>query len=130
MAGIRIDWNALELAFENHAPDVRAYLDRSSGEVLVLAGQVDDDDAAIIQVQAHPEQYLIIEAVASREQYRMMERFIETVVHEPLKLQLADSIVGKGAFRRFKTSSAVIPMSASAGSRSATSSCTSTSSSG
>ena len=32
----------------------------------------------------------------------MMERFIETVVHPALKERLQDSIVGKGAFRRFK----------------------------
>jgi len=31
-----------------------------------------------------------------------MERFIETVQHESLRQKLADSIVGKGAFRRFK----------------------------
>ncbi len=102
MSGIQIDWSALEAAFENHAPDVNSYLDRKSGEVLSIFSGGDDDDPAVLRVHAYPDQFLLIEPVPSREQYRMMERFIESVVHDTLKAQLKDSIVGKGAFRRFK----------------------------
>lgn len=100
MAGIRIDYAQLEAAFENHAPDVRSYLDRESGEIVVVREVGGGDEAE--QVQKSPDRYPLVEPVASREQYRMMERFIETVTFEPLKRQLSDAIVGKGAFRRFK----------------------------
>lgn len=99
MAGIQIDFTALEPAFENHAPDVSSFLDREGGEVLTFRGHSDE---RLQEVRGDPTRYLMIEPVASREQYRMMERFIETVRIEPLKRQLSDAIVGKGAFRRFK----------------------------
>jgi hypothetical protein len=102
MAGIHIDWSTLEQAFENHAPDVRSYLDRRSGEIVTVLGAGDDDDPLVQRIAQQPESFVIIEPVPSREQYRMMERFIETVTHPTLKERLADSIVGKGAFRRFK----------------------------
>jgi len=98
---VHIDWTSLEAAFENHAPDARCYLDRSVGEVLTIVGN-EEGDALAVRVQATPETYLRVEPIPSREQYRMMERFIATVVHTELKERLQDSIVGKGAFRRFK----------------------------
>ena len=102
MSGLQIDWTALEGAFENHAPDVKTYLDRKTGEIVGVFSTNDEDDPTILRIHAYPEQFILIEPVPSREQYRMMEKFIETVVHEGLKTQLKDSIVGKGAFRRFK----------------------------
>ncbi|TMQ20349.1 MAG: hypothetical protein E6J91_04255, partial [Deltaproteobacteria bacterium] len=39
---------------------------------------------------------------SSREQYRWMERFVGSVLDEPLRERLIISIDGKGAFRRFK----------------------------
>lgn len=100
MAGIHIDWTALEAAFENHAPDVKSYLDRQTGEVITVGS--DEGAPEALRVKARPEDHLRVEPVPSREQYRMMEQFIDTVTLEPLKEQLKDSIVGKGAFRRFK----------------------------
>jgi hypothetical protein len=94
MPGLVIDWAALELAFESHVPDQRAFLDRRTG-VLRFEGDpelVGMDPALLVR----------IEPVPSREQYRMMERFIATVINASLKDALQDSIVGKGAFRRFK----------------------------
>lgn len=102
MAGIQIDWSQLEQAFENHAPHIRSYLDRNTGELITVAGDRDDDDPMVMRVHARPEQFLVVDPVPSREQYRMMERFIDTVPPGALKEQLKDCIVGKGAFRRFK----------------------------
>ena len=104
MAGISIDFSALEASFENHAPDISTFLDKETGEILVFRGTADEagGEKTVGDIREKPERYILVEPVASREQYRMMERFIETVRIEPLKLQLADAIVGKGAFRRFK----------------------------
>jgi hypothetical protein len=46
--------------------------------------------------------YLRIDPVSSREQYRWMERFIPMVDHTELRTKLTQAIDGKGAFRRFK----------------------------
>jgi hypothetical protein len=46
--------------------------------------------------------YLRIDPVSSREQYRWMERFIPMVDDTDLRGKLAHAIDGKGAFRRFK----------------------------
>ena len=99
MAGIRIDWMLLEGAFESHAPDATSWLHRDTGELVTHS--FDADPAVRDRVGTNP-LWVVVQPVPSREQYRMMERFIETVTHAPLKERLQDSIVGKGAFRRFK----------------------------
>ena len=101
MTGIDIDWAGLEHSFENHAPDVRSYLDKKDGAIVTVS-DANENDPALLRVQAHPEQYLFVEPIPSREQYRMMEQFIDTVPAGTLKTTLGDAIVGKGAFRRFK----------------------------
>ncbi len=93
MAGLLIDWTSLEIAFESHVPEQRCFLDRRTGAIrFVEVGQPDDAGEHDIRVDPVP----------SREQYRMMERFIATVTNTALKEALQDAIVGKGAFRRFK----------------------------
>lgn len=97
---VPIDWEALEDAFENNAPEVHSYLHINTGEVLrVVDGVADPDMHSRI---AGNTAYLRVEPVSSREQYRWMERFIQMVEHPELKQKLASAIDGKGAFRRFK----------------------------
>src|SRR6188474_2727066 len=97
---VPIDWESLEDAFENNAPEVHSYLHLVSGEVLrVVDGIADPEMHARI---ASDSTYLRIEPVSSREQYRWMERFIPMVEEGELRDQLTSAIDGKGAFRRFK----------------------------
>ncbi len=97
---VPVDWEALEDAFENNAPEVHSYLHLTSGEVLrVVDGIADPDMHSRISGDT---QYLRIESVSSREQYRWMERFIQMVDEIELRGALAQAIDGKGAFRRFK----------------------------
>ena len=97
---VAVDWEALEDAFENNAPEVHSYLHLSTGDVLrVVDGVADPQMHARINVDAA---YLRIAPVSSREQYRWMERFIPMVDDAELRGKLAASIDGKGAFRRFK----------------------------
>ena len=97
---VPIDWEALEDAFENNAPEVRSYLNLTTGETLrVVAGIADPDMHARISASSD---YLRIDPVNSREQYRWMERFVPMVDDEELAGRLEDAIDGKGAFRRFK----------------------------
>ena len=97
---VPVDWEALEDAFENNAPEVHSYLHLTTGEVLrVVDGVADPQMHSRISVDAN---YLRIDPVSSREQYRWMERFIPMVDEGELKNKLVQAIDGKGAFRRFK----------------------------
>lgn len=97
---VPIDWEALEDAFENNAPEVHSYLHLVTGEVLrVVDGVADPQMHVRIASDAN---YLRIDPVSSREQYRWMERFIPMVDDAELRTKLTQAIDGKGAFRRFK----------------------------
>jgi hypothetical protein len=95
-----VDWEALEDAFENNAPEVHSYLHLTTGEVLRVVDGVADPHMHA-RISADPN-YLRIDPVSSREQYRWMERFIPMVDDTELRGKLAHAIDGKGAFRRFK----------------------------
>lgn len=100
MRDIPIDWEALEDAFENNAPEVHSYLHLVTGDVLRVVDGVADPQMHA-RIAADPN-YLRIDPVSSREQYRWMERYIPMVDHPELQAKLAQAIDGKGAFRRFK----------------------------
>jgi len=97
---VPVDWEALEDAFENNAPEVHSYLQIVTGEVLRVVDGIADPDMHA-RISAEPI-YMRIEPVSSREQYRWMERFIQMVEERELRSTLAQAIDGKGAFRRFK----------------------------
>ena len=97
---VPIEWEALEDAFENNAPEVHSYLHLGTGEVLrVVDGVAVPEMHARIAADAS---YLRVDPVSSREQYRWMERFIQMLDEGDLRDQLTAAIDGKGAFRRFK----------------------------
>ncbi|MCX5747846.1 MAG: UPF0158 family protein [Proteobacteria bacterium] len=97
-----LDFDALEIAVERNAPDTDSYLDLTSGRVLTIT--TGDPEATINrqQISDNIRNFLRVEPASSREQYRWMERFVGSVVDEPLRERLIISIDGKGAFRRFK----------------------------
>jgi hypothetical protein len=97
---VPIDWEALEDAFENNAPEVHSYLHLTTGEVLRVVDGVADPQMHVRI--ASDGNYLRIDPVSSREQYRWMERFIPMVEEPTLRGKLTQAIDGKGAFRRFK----------------------------
>ena len=97
---VPVAWEALEDAFENNAPEVHSYLHFDTGEVIRVVDGV--ADPAMHTRIMNDGQYLRIDPVSSREQYRWMERFIATVEDEELRRRLNIAIDGKGAFRRFK----------------------------
>src|SRR3984957_9081835 len=97
---IPVDWESLEDAFENNAPEVHSYLHLTTGEVLRVVDGVADPQMHVRI--ASDGNYLRIDPVSSREQYRWMERFIPMVEDNDLRGKLTQAIDGKGAFRRFK----------------------------
>jgi hypothetical protein len=97
---VPVDWEALEDAFENNAPEVHSYLHLGTGEVLrVVDGIADPQMHSRIAADSA---YVRVEPVSSREQYRWMERFIQMLDPGDLREELVLAIDGRGAFRRFK----------------------------
>ncbi len=105
---VPIAWEALEDAFENNAPAVHSYLQLETGEVLRIVDGV--ADPAMHERVSNDTNYLRVEPVSSREQYRWMERFIATVDEGELRNMLVAAIDGKGAFRRFKDALMTFPV--------------------
>jgi len=105
---VPLAWESLEDAFENNAPQVHSYLQLESGEVLRLVDGTADPE--LVQRVAADPLYVPVAPVSSREQYRWMEHFIDTVEEEALTEALAASIDGKGAFRRFKDALMAYPV--------------------
>jgi hypothetical protein len=97
---VPVDWEALEDAFENNAPEVHSYLHLVTGEVLRVVDGVADPQMHV-RIASDPN-YLRVDPVSSREQYRWMERYIPMVEEPELRNKLTMAIDGKGAFRRFK----------------------------
>lgn len=97
---VAVDWEALEDAFENNAPEVHSYLHLSTGEVLRVVDGIADPQMHS-RIAADPA-YVRVEPVSSREQYRWMERFIQMLDPSDLRDELTLAIDGRGAFRRFK----------------------------
>jgi Uncharacterised protein family (UPF0158) len=97
---VPVAWEALEDAFENNAPEVHSYLNLDSGDVIRIVDGV--AEPAMHTRIAGDTEYLLVDPVSSREQYRWMERYIATVEESDLRQKLVSSIDGKGAFRRFK----------------------------
>src|SRR5690606_28002552 len=100
LTDVPVDWEALEDAFENNAPEVHSYLHISTGEVLRVVDGIADPEMHT-RIASDPN-YMRVDPVSSREQYRWMERFIPMVDEGDLRNRLAHAIDGKGAFRRFK----------------------------
>jgi hypothetical protein len=97
---VAVFWEALEDAFENNAPEVHSYLQLTTGEVIrIVDGIADPAMHSRIVVDSN---YVRIDPVSSREQYRWMERYIATVEEPEFRQKLIGAIDGKGAFRRFK----------------------------
>jgi hypothetical protein len=97
---VPIAWEALEDAFENNAPEVHSYLNLDNGDVIRIVDGV--AEPAMHTRIAGDTDYLLVDPVSSREQYRWMERYIATVEEPDLRQKLVGAIDGKGAFRRFK----------------------------
>ncbi len=97
---VPVAWEALEDAFENNAPEVHSYMHLETGEVIRIVDGI-ADPTMHSRIMGDPT-YLRIDPVSSREQYRWMEHFIESVEDPDLRRQLLHAIDGKGAFRRFK----------------------------
>ena len=97
-----INWSDLEIAFERNSPEQESFLDLENGDLLSIVEGEPDAAARRARVANNPDRYVRVDPASSREQYRWMERFVNSVQDQALRERLLVAIDGKGAFRRFK----------------------------
>lgn len=100
--GARPDWSALETAFEHNAPETHSYLDLRTGQVVTIVDSRPEDEDKRALIRRSEGRFVHLDPASSREQYRWMERFVQSVEDPTLRERLILAIDGKGAFRRFK----------------------------
>ncbi len=98
---VAVDWVELEGALENNSPELHSFLNKVTGDVIRVFRGSEDAENRLREIEVSNE-YVYVEPISSREQYRWMEEFIEEVQEAVLKDKLNIAIDGKGAFRRFK----------------------------
>ena len=101
---LKIDLAALEEAFENASWEAEYYLDRETGDIILISSMITDSDGITQQIQnvTDKDRYLQVPHAVPRDGFRDMERFIETIKDGVLNQLLITAVNGKGAFRRFK----------------------------
>jgi len=97
-----INWSDLEIAFERNSPEQESFLDIENGDLLAIVEGEPDAAARRAKVANNPDRFVRVDPASSREQYRWMERFVNSVQDQALRERLLVAIDGKGAFRRFK----------------------------
>ena len=105
MRKVEIDLSELIDAFDNCHIGYEYYLDIITGEILHTSDEwMDTEEIEKIyeQIEREPGRYLAIPPDSSREGYRDMEVFTDTVEDENLRDKLWIALDGRGAFRRFK----------------------------
>ncbi len=100
--GPKVDWAAMEAAFEHNAPQSSSYLDLHNGRVVNIVDSRVEDYEQRDAIRREPSRFVRLTPASSREQYRWMERFVTSVEDGALRDRLILAIDGKGAFRRFK----------------------------
>ena len=100
--GPKPDWTAMETAFEHNAPETHSYLDLKTGQVVTIVDSRPEDDEKRQLMRKTEGRFVHLDPASSREQYRWMERFVQSVADDALRERLILAIDGKGAFRRFK----------------------------
>lgn len=99
LAVSQVGLSSLAEALEDHAYEISWYLDLSTGEVIPHTDADDDEDKDDLDAR---EDTIYIDPASSSEGYQDMVEFIARVRDQRMREQLARSIEGRGAFRRFK----------------------------
>ncbi len=97
---LKVDLEELMLALGVDHDEMSYYLDTVTGEVVLV---VDEEIISIEPLEIDQGgRHIPVPTVSTQEQYRDVEDFIETVASPELQGRLAEAILGRGAFRRFK----------------------------
>lgn len=101
---LNINLSELELAFENASWEAEYYLDRETGEIILIGSMILDMSRITQQIEnvADKSRYLRVPHAEPGDSRSDMERFVETTRDKELRQLLSAAIKGRNAFRRFK----------------------------
>ena len=107
-----IDSDLLELLEDNS--DFRTgYLDIKTGEILTIFenfyDEAEEQQVIIEQIEKNPSRYITIEPIGSREAFRIMERFVETLPEGEDRNLLNKALSWKKPFSNFKNAISDMP---------------------
>ncbi len=97
---IRINIDQLHIALVWRDPGSTYVLDLQTGEVFLH--HYNADAARDAEVRTHTERYHPIRPIDPKHSYQAVADFVEFLPESPVRNQLRATILGKGAFRRFK----------------------------
>jgi uncharacterized damage-inducible protein DinB len=111
MPRLSIDTEMLIVALEDHTSQVQHYLDRKTGEVVMVPeGGLDEvDDELAKDMGDEPERFEYIEALPSRDGYQVMADFVASLAESEAKRDLERALQRRGPFRNFKETLASHP---------------------
>ncbi|MDE3088535.1 MAG: hypothetical protein KGJ80_04010 [Chloroflexota bacterium] len=106
MKRVRVDWDGLELAFNDASGMADYFLDTETGEVVMIsdaAMSADEVERIRDMIDADDSgRFVRVPRNESGEGYEDMEEFVATVPNARARDLLQRAIRGRGAFRRFK----------------------------
>lgn len=104
MAKIKIlDSELLDL-FGDHNEFGSGYIDRQTGEILMVFEDYDEpeQEEIIDKLNEDPDRYLMVEPISSREGFRIMEEFVESLPEGGDRYLLTKALSWKKPFSNFK----------------------------
>lgn len=105
MRQVPIDIDSLAEAFNvNEQSGEETFLNLGTGETFHRFA-MDNDEFAPEDLDS--DRWILVPALGTREQYRLMERFAEGVEDGDERTELLEALAGKGAFSRFRSAVAV-----------------------
>lgn len=99
MRPLTIDLDELACALNTEGLD--HYLDLLSGKLLLIPEEDADPELEAL-LRSEPERFLLVEPLDSREGFRMMEDFLQTVTRQEAYRALERALSGRKPFRTFK----------------------------
>lgn len=86
---------------------MKCYLHRQTSELIAFPDpdqfpDADDWQQEMDEIEAHPDDYLEITPMSSRESFRVMERFVDTIDSQAFHNRLLYALDQPKPFRRFK----------------------------
>ena len=98
-----VDMDELSFALEDHEREHSWYLDKETGDILLVQEDGDDDLLPVSRDELEDaSRFVVVEPEETQVAYRDMEEFIATVSRARFRERLEDAIGEKGAFGRFK----------------------------
>lgn len=111
MSKIKIDEGELLMLLEDHSGFQTGYVDRETGEIIVVFEDDPEGENEQIEerIEGEPGRYLYIDPIDSHEGFRIMEDFVDTLPDSGDKQTLIRALLWRKPFSNFKAALSEMP---------------------